>query len=109
MPSISQRLQFVKDFDLQKILSDLFGAQISSAPSAVTAVTPAAVAAVAAPAGGVGTAAGGWDTEANRNLAIATINTLRTDLIATRAEVAKLVTDITALKATVTNVATLTA
>lgn len=32
----------------------------------------------AAPAGGTGTAAGGWDTAGNRDLAIATINGLRT-------------------------------
>lgn len=35
-------------------------------------------AAGAAPAGGTGTAAGGWDTAANRDAAIATINNLRT-------------------------------
>lgn len=34
--------------------------------------------AAAAPAGGAGTAAGGWDTAANRDAAIATINNLRT-------------------------------
>ena len=32
----------------------------------------------AAPAGGTGTAAGGWDTAANRDAAIATINNLKT-------------------------------
>jgi hypothetical protein len=32
----------------------------------------------AAPAGGTGTAAGGWDTAANRDAAIAVINNLRT-------------------------------
>lgn len=31
-----------------------------------------------APAGGTGTAAGGWDTAANRDAAIAQINNLRT-------------------------------
>lgn len=34
--------------------------------------------AAAAPAGGVGAAAGGYDTAANRDLAIATINNLKT-------------------------------
>lgn len=38
----------------------------------------ASVIPAAAPAGGVGTAAGGWDTAANRDAAIATINGLRT-------------------------------
>lgn len=37
-------------------------------------------AAAAAPAGGTGTAAGGWDTAANRDAAIATLNNLRTRL-----------------------------
>ena len=36
----------------------------------------------AAPAGGVGTAAGGYDTAANRDAAIALLNTIRTCLIA---------------------------
>lgn len=36
----------------------------------------------AAPAGGTGAAEGGWDTAANRDLAIATINGLRTALTA---------------------------
>jgi hypothetical protein len=35
-------------------------------------------AAAASPAGGVGTAAGGWDTAINRDAAIATINNLKT-------------------------------
>lgn len=39
-----------------------------------------AAAAAAAPAGGTGTAAGGWDTAANRDTAIACINNLRTRL-----------------------------
>lgn len=34
--------------------------------------------AAAAPAGGVGAAAGGWDTAGNRDAAITTINNLRT-------------------------------
>lgn len=41
-------------------------------PPSLTAVT------AAAPAGGTGTAAGGWDTAANRDAAIAQINNLRT-------------------------------
>ena len=42
--------------------------------------THAAVTQLAAPAGGTGTAAGGWDTAANRNLAITSINAARTDI-----------------------------
>lgn len=62
----------------------------ASAPAAATAtvrgavllsaasVNSAAAVPAAAPAGGVGAAAGGWDTAANRDLAIVTINGLRT-------------------------------
>ena len=39
-----------------------------------------AAAIAAAPAGGTGTAAGGYDTAANRDVAIATINSIRTAL-----------------------------
>ena len=39
-----------------------------------------AAAIAAAPAGGTGTAAGGWDTAANRDTAITTINDIRTAL-----------------------------
>lgn len=49
-----------------------FGAAATTKPAANTA------AAAAAPAGGVGTAAGGWDTAVNRDAAITTINNLRT-------------------------------
>lgn len=45
-----------------------------------TSTTHAAVTSLAAPAGGVGTAAGGWSTSANRDLAITSINAIRTDI-----------------------------
>jgi hypothetical protein len=101
MASITQSLRFVSDRLLQKVLTDLFGSLISTAPAAITAVAPAAVSALAPPAGGTGATAGAYDTAANRDLMIASVTTLRTNLIATRAEVAKLVTDIAALRATV--------
>lgn len=44
----------------------------SHKPPTLTAVS------AVAPAGGTGTAAGGWDTAANRDAAIAQINNLRT-------------------------------
>ena len=50
----------------------------AAAAAAATATSIAAAIPAAAPAGGVGTAAGGWDTAANRDLAITTINDLRT-------------------------------
>lgn len=49
-----------------------FGAAAVTKPTALTTTV------AAAPAGGTGTAAGGWDTSANRDLAIATINNLKT-------------------------------
>ena len=49
-----------------------FGVTAVVRPTALTATV------AAAPAGGTGTAAGGWDTAANRDLAIATINNLKT-------------------------------
>ena len=51
------------------------------AAAAATATTIAATVPAAAPAGGTGAAAGAWDTAANRNLAITTINDLRTHAI----------------------------
>jgi len=49
-----------------------FGATAVVKPTALTATV------ASAPAGGTGTAAGGWDTAGNRDLAIATINNLKT-------------------------------
>lgn len=49
-----------------------FGATAVVKPTALTATV------AAAPAGGTGTAGGGWDTAGNRDLAIATINNLKT-------------------------------
>lgn len=47
---------------------------------ATASATHAAVTQLAAPAGGVGVAAGGWSTAANRDLAITSINAARTDI-----------------------------
>ena len=59
----------------------------------ITAAVPAA-----APAGGVGAAAGGWDTGANRDLAITTINDLRTHAIEMDLDYEALLVDVTDLK-----------
>lgn len=48
------------------------GNAIAAAVASIATTTPAA-----APAGGVGAAAGGWDTAVNRDAAIATINSTR--------------------------------
>jgi predicted RecA/RadA family phage recombinase len=47
----------------------------------------AAITATAAPAGGTGTAAGGWDTAAHRDAAIAAINATEADVTALRTTV----------------------
>lgn len=59
--------------------------------------THAAVTQLAAPAGGTGTAAGGWDTAANRNLAIASINAARTDIANVKQVLNALIDDLQAL------------
>lgn len=61
---------------MRKMLSQLSFAR----PNNTSTIPPAA------PAGGTGAAAGGWDTAANRNLAITTINDLRTALLALQTE-----------------------
>lgn len=53
-------------------LLGFFGASAVAKPAALTATV------AAAPDGGTGTAAGAWDTAGNRDLAIATINNLKT-------------------------------
>lgn len=50
---------------------------VPGVPGSLT-TTKLTAATAAAPAGGTGTAAGGWDTAANRDAAIAQINNLRT-------------------------------
>jgi predicted RecA/RadA family phage recombinase len=76
-----------------------------TAPAALTSSAPAAQTAEAAPAGGTGAAAGGWDTAAHRDAAIAAINaneadvaTLITELTAVQADVAALRTTVAALR-----------
>jgi hypothetical protein len=70
------------------VLGTTTGTKIGTATSqklgffnATPIIQPAAAAQAAAPAGGTGTAAGGWDTSANRDAAIATINAMRTALV----------------------------
>ena len=70
-------------------------------PSALTAVAPAAITSLAAPAGGTGATAGAYDTAVNRDAMITSHNAIRTDVAAIRAEVVKLVTDLTALRVSV--------
>ena len=101
MPSLSENLSNVKDNLLQRVLEKLFSGFVLSAPAAVAATTVAAVIPAAAPAGGTGSAAGGWDTAANRDLAITTINDLRTYAVEQKADFNALQADVVALRATV--------
>jgi hypothetical protein len=78
-------------------------------PAAATASNPTAPAALtqlAAPAGGTGATAGAYDSAANRDLAIASINAVRTDLIAARVEIATYEVAISALIVDVASVRT---
>lgn len=59
--------------------------------------THADVTQLAAPAGGTGTAAGGWDTAANRNLAITSINAAKTDIANIKQVLNALIDDLQAL------------
>jgi hypothetical protein len=87
-------------------LAALIGGEISIPPAQVATlggvllgagVTPAsATVPAAAPAGGTGTAAGAWDTSANRDAAIATINGLRTDVIELQTKVNALISSLSA-------------
>lgn len=64
---------------------------------ATAAKTVPAATQLAAPAGGTGTAAGGWDTAGNRDLAIASINAAKTDIEELKKVVNALIDDLQAL------------
>ena len=66
---------------------------IANVDAVASAVATLAVNATAAPAGGVGTAAGGWDTAANRDAAIAVINSLVTLANELKADLTTLIVD----------------
>ena len=68
------------------------------AAAAATATSIAAAIPAAAPAGGVGAAAGGWDTGANRDLAITTINDLRTWAIEVDLDYEAVVVDVASIR-----------
>jgi len=70
---------------------------------AATATAAAAATAVALPAGGTGTAAGGWDTAVNRDLAIARFAALLADVAAIRTSNNALVTDVAAIRTKLNN------
>lgn len=77
---------------------------VANADAVASTVT---VAAVNAPAGGAGTAAGAWDTAANRDLAIALINELKADVTTLTTDLNAAITRFNALQATLRTAAVL--
>ena len=73
-------------------------AQVDTAAATATAIAAAVPA--AAPAGGTGAAAGAWDTSGNRDLAITTINDLRTHAIEMDLDYEALLVDVNAIRVT---------
>lgn len=73
------------------------GAAVAAAATA-TATGIAAAVPAAAPAGGAGLVAGGWDTADNRDLAITTINGLRTHAIEMDLDYEALLVDVAELR-----------
>ena len=78
--------------------SRLSGLAAVADASAATATAIAAAVPAAAPAGGTGAAAGAWDTAANRDLAITTINDLRTHAIEMDLDYEALLVDVAGLR-----------
>ena len=68
--------------------------------AALTATAIAAAVPAAAPAGGTGATAGAYDTAANRDLAITTINDLRTHAIEMDLDYEALLVDVAAIRTT---------
>lgn len=79
----------------------------SAAAAAATATTIAAALPAAAPAGGAGAAAGAWDTAANRDAAIATINGLRDYAVEQKADFDAVVADVADIRTKYANAVTL--
>lgn len=79
---------------------------VVAAVSAATATQIAAAVPAAAPAGGTGAAAGGWDTANNRDLAITTINDLRTHAIEMDLDYEALLVDVADIRTKVNSILT---
>lgn len=86
--------------------TDVAAADSAAAAAATsTAITTAIPA--ASPAGGTGAAAGAWDTAANRDAAIATINGLRDDIVEIKTDHDALLADVADIRAKYAAVVTL--
>lgn len=100
----------IKINDVQVLKAQEAAEADTGAATAANPAAPAALSQVAAPAGGTGATGGAYDTSGNRDLAIASINAARDDIIALRAEVvtyevaiSALIVDHAALLVTVNN------
>ena len=71
--------------------ADAVNARIDGWSSGTSVTGGITTTAAAPPAGGTGAAQGGWDTSGNRDAAISTINNIRLDLDALKAQVDSLV------------------
>ncbi len=91
-PLITTQQVFVAD--PAAITATTIAAAVPADAAAATATTIAAAIPAAAPAGGVGAAAGAWDTAANRDAAITTINDLRAYAVEQKADFDAAVADI---------------
>ncbi len=81
-------------------------AAVPAAVAAATATTIAAAIPAAAPAGGTGAAAGAWDTAANRDAAITTINDLRAYAVEQKADFDAVIADIADIRTKVNDIRT---
>lgn len=77
----------------EKFIRESTVGAVASAAAATTTTIAAAIP-DAAPAGGTGAAAGAWDTAANRDAAITTINDLRAYAVEQKADFDKIVADV---------------
>ena len=89
----ADELRLKEIFTTGAAVASVAAADSANAAAATTTKIAAAIPA-AAPAGGVGAAAGAWDTEANRDAAITTINDLRTYAVEQKADFDTLVDDV---------------
>ncbi len=98
---VSLGIAFAEPVSGKKFIMSESGGAVASvaaangtAAAAATATSIAAAIPAAAPAGGTGTAAGGWDTAANRDAAIATINGLQAYAAEQKADFDAIVADV---------------
>lgn len=99
-PTAGQAREATGTAEIAALLTALpTAAQADTASATATAIAAAVPA--AAPAGGTGATEGAYDTAANRDLAITTINGLRTHAVEMDLDYEALLVDVNALRVTV--------